>query len=375
MSTELTRISDQHLRHLSEVDGSGPIVSVFLAPTRDTLGQHAAEQRLEALAREGRRALCAAPWNLEEGAAKALLEPIITEMAEVERGPDESLACFVAAGWSRMYLVAGDTPDRVTVASRVDLLPVIEALGDDVEFHLLTLTQDHVRLFRCDAIGWHRLHSVDLPESRADALWFEHYEQASSIHGGNHVGRDQIAGMVHGSGSHKEQHKEATERFVRAVDRALPVDVHDGEIPLVVVAVEYEASLFRDVRPHTDLVLITELGSPERLPMTRVHECAVDLLRSRRRVARASLVDRFRSLDGTGLTVHGFADAIEAARRGSVDVVIIPSSGPSSGGELNGADRRSLLDVAAAAIQTGGSITFVDDGLEAIAPVAAILRY
>jgi hypothetical protein len=370
MTSDTERITLQQLRHLSGRAAAGPVVSFYLSPERDTIGHEASVQRLQALVREARRTLMAEPWELSETDSDRLLAPVAARMAEVERGPDESLAWFVSEQGIDSFLVGGPVPDRVTVAPTVDLLPAAAALDDDVEFHLLVLSQNHVNLYHCDGIGWRHVPGDQMPESRADALWHEDYEQYDTIHGGAHVGSGQIIG-VHGGGSFKEEHKEGTGRFIRAVARALPSRVRESGLPLVVAAVEYEAALFRDMSRPIDVVLLTSFGSPEHVPISRLHGRAVEVVRERRTAERAALVERYRSLAGTGRTVRGVGDTGAAAEKGQVEVAMIPRRMDL----VPEPDRCPLVEVAAAALSHGAAIATVDEIDADVSPIAAILRY
>ncbi len=331
------------------------MVSFYLSPERDTIGHEATVQRLHALVRQAKRLLGAPPWRFTEAEADRLIEPVGVGMAEVERGPDESLVWFVSSTGTEQYLVGGFVADRVTVADTVDLLPVASALDDDVSFHLLVLSQNHVHLYHCDGIGWRRLPGEQMPESRADALWSE--------------GRDQVNDVT--VEAIKDDRKQATARFVQAVARHLPTAVHDASVPLVVAAVEYEAVMFRDASHHPDIELLTPCGSPEHVPIAKMHAQAVDLLRGRRREQRAFLLERYRALVGTGKTVRGNDDTQSAADRGQVEVVLIPRFV----GLIAEPMRQPLVTVVAAVLSHGGTVATIDEAEDEVLPVAAILRY
>ena len=371
MTTHEMRLDRGQLRRLAALDLPGPCVSIYLAPVRGSAGRQATDDALHDLLRNARSQLAADPWRLTGRAADTLLATAADLITNGEHDDETSTATFVGPDFVEHFVLPGPVGSRVSVLGRPDLLPAADAVVRELPFHLLVLSQHRVELHRCTATGSSPVPDVDLPESFEDEQWYEHHQPNLNLHGGNHVGQSQIVGMRGGT-SPKDVHKESVARFVAAVDQALPPEVHDGTLPLVVVAVMYEAAMLRDTRPHRDLVLITDLGSPDRLSVDEMRAAALRHLAARTDVETQVLVERYRSLAGTGTTASGLPELLEAARQAQIDTLLVD---PGRRERAEGDEAAALVELTAATLAAGGAVRLLPNDLPGAEAAVALLRY
>ena len=372
MTTHERCLDSSQLRRLAALDLPGPCVSIYLAPVRGTIGRLSTEETVHTLLRDARPQLTAEPWSLDGRAATRLLQPVLDMALASGRHDDEGAAVFVAADLVERFAVPGITESCISVGRRPDLLPAALAAAKDHAFHLLVLSQRRVELHRCTATESVPVSDADLPSSLEDALWYEHHSPSSNLHGGAHIGQDTIAAIGHGGDSMKDVRKDAIQRFIGMVDRALPPEVHDGPLPLVVAALEFEAAMLRDARPHRDLLLLTALGTPERHSIEELRTAAAAMLQERAEHGRPEALDRYATLAGTGRTCSGTPAVTEAAAHGQVGTLLVD---PVDVAALTDDVRVTLTDAVAAVLATGAEVVGVPHGALGDEPVAALLRY
>lgn len=354
MMTDVRQLDEQVLRDLAHRPVSAPCVSFYLPPTRGSIGRQAANESLRMLQRHAADMLTGAPWELSDAATAELIEPAVAQLASIERQPYEGLACFVDADGCHTVVVPGPTPTTVTVAAEPDLLPLVTALGTQFDFDLLILSQRHVQLFRCTANELEPMTRYDLPANLDDAL-------ATDLNETNATPLDR-------GSTYKEERKEAVERFVQIVERRLPPSVREGRRPLVVAAIDFEAAVFAKASSHPMLVKLTDLGSPEHLSASKVHEAAVALIAQRAQASAEGVRDRFSELDGTGRTAREPDDVRQAADEGRVDTLLVAP-------EVAEARASELAAVVKATLRTGGRVMTVSPTSNGEPSIAAILRY
>jgi hypothetical protein len=159
-----------------------------------------------------------------------------------------------------------------------------------------------------------------LPASRADALWDEHHERQLNVHGGSHQGVDRITGILHGSPSDRDLHKQQLLRFFRIVDEALWGVLHDKNVPLLVAGVEFELAVYREANHYPYLAATIDTGNPDRLDADELHAkiwpTAADLLDAPRR----QLLERVAS---SAEALTSLATILTACQEGRVAALLV----------------------------------------------------
>ncbi|MGD9701660.1 MAG: hypothetical protein AB7Q42_11555 [Acidimicrobiia bacterium] len=352
MTTRVRHLDEEVLRQLA-ADLRGPCVSMYLPPQRGTIGRLATERRIEQLRRMARDQLVAAPWSFDDRSVSELLDPAMHRLDTVEREPNEGFALFLTALSTDLVIVPGDTPELVTVAEEADLLPLVTALAKQTEFDLLVLSQNNVQLFRSSAHDLQPMVRYDLPRSREDALWYERHEPNQSA--------------LHPGPSFKDERKDSIERFIEVVERRLPPPVREGRLPLVVAAVDYEAALFRKASSHPKLLVLTKLGSPDRVPLARLHDAAAELVLQHGCADLEERRTRFAELAGTGLTADDPGELRAAAADGRIETLFVS--------DHTALPAVMMVEIVAGTLRTGGTVV-ASTPSDALGPVvAATLRY
>src|SRR5439155_18776589 len=84
--------------------------------------------------------------------ARALLEQI-----DFWKHQGDGLACFLADGWFRTFRLPMPVRDRVAVAGRFCIVPLLPFISGDGKFFVLALSQNGMRLLQCTRFGLQRL--------------------------------------------------------------------------------------------------------------------------------------------------------------------------------------------------------------------------
>ena len=302
-----------HLLHELACWPKGPCVSLYLPLDPKHPDIEADRLALKDLVGDSRRQLENAT-TLRRPAIDELLAPAEALLdAEWWALGSRGYGLFAAAGRSTQVHLDVDVPSIAVVADRFVVTPLVAALPGADRFYVLAVSQNRVRFLRGDRDGLIDVAVPGLPKSRADALWYEHHERHLGAHGGSHQGVDRIVDTVHGSASARDLRKQQLSRFFRVVDEAVRRVLHDEKAPLVVVGVDFELAVYREVNHYAHLATI-DTGNPERLSMAELHSSAWTAAASALDALRRELVDRIRSSRTPLTAVPAILDACRAGR-------------------------------------------------------------
>ena len=235
-----------------------------------------------------------------------------------------SLALLASRGCVRTELLPFACTPVVEVGRTWYLAPLLRMLIWPAEFHLLTLSEDRVSLYRG---SWEGLEQVDLPIfvprnlddclSRAGAGTMLPFRSEIAVGGGclktdescrESTDRDRLNDRRHG--------------FVHAVARGIEKCVVHDPLPLVLAANNLLHPVFRDAYRGAGLTEPGICGSPDALTPTELHEQAVSLVYAEYERELQSTRDRFRQIAETAEVSLRLEEILPAACQGRVNSII-----------------------------------------------------
>ncbi len=262
---------------------AGPCISLYFATQRGGPDRRQNVVRFRNQLREAEQSLATSDAPLGEQERAALLEPLHA-LAGNDRFWNhalDGLAVLRSPDFYKVYKLQRAVPTRTIVADSFHIKPLLRILQSADRFEVLAITRDHVRLFRGDRDG---LDEVELdpsvPRSLTDALGeelTEPHDAARAVRVSATAGRG--TAVHYGSGSKSDETDKDTERYFRAVDRAI-VDTHarQSAVPLVLAALpEYHAA-FRAVSHNPLLVDEAIAGNPDALSTDELRARAWEII-------------------------------------------------------------------------------------------------
>jgi len=371
-------------------DGPGLKVSLYL-PTNRT-GPETAQDPIRL-----KNLLTRAAAELEELGARsaeidALLRPALALLDDVDFWAHQAsgLAVFVAPGGVEVFRLPSTVNELAVAGDRFWLRPLLPLLGGDGRFYVLALSQNRVRLYEGSRDAVREVDMGDLPRSLRDVVGYDWEEASLQFHSGVPRSRGgPRAAMFHGHGSPKDDDKPEIAAFLRVVDDGITRLLDGDDVPVVLAAVEFVASIYRQITRLPRVAAEVIEGSPDRLPLAELHRRAWGIVAPGFWAERDAAAERFRALASTNLATINLAATIARATEGRIDTLFV-ATGVSAWGRLSAADRDleihperrpgdlDLIDVAAInALLTGARVYAVSPELMPIAgeATAAILRY
>lgn len=401
----MTSPTRQELRSLRD-NARPPCVSIHLPTGRSAVEVPKNRIRLKNLLREAEEQLTERDEKKPDellASARRLLDD-----ASFWQQTGDALALFLSRGASQNFLVGEPLPELAVVGDRFHFAPLLPLLGADGHFHLLALSQKHVRLFTA---GRHSVHEVELrglPRSIQEALHYDETEHALQFHSvpatpqtiGSR-GRPSVAGqafatsrrqgMFHGHGTVEDDAKEQVERFFQLLADELEKvwHLHAPVLPLVLAGVDYEQAIYRAVSKHPRIVASGIDGNPELLSgeqlLDRAWPLVEPVLHDEERRAAAA----FHDLAGTPRASSDLEEVLLAAADGRIGTLFC-DTWAHRWGRFDANERtvevhpsrepgdEDLVDRAATETFFHGGRVYAasgDDALNALGPLAAVFRY
>ena len=295
------------------------------------------------------------------------LEPMLISQAQDIPPGTHGLAGFTRASFQRALPLPIEVAEHTATGYHFFLRPILSLYCESELFHILALSQKHVRLFEAD-----RFHVAELPMALIPAeipdfdipgfkkeLQF-HLTAPGSGHG---------AVMYHGG---RDEPKDRTALFLRGVHKAVHVALRSRTGPVVVAAVNYIASLYASANADPNLTPRHIEGNPDLLTPQELREKAWHIVAPCFAARQEREIAKYRELAGTGLTSSELNEILAHAGNGRVRALFIESAACEA--DHNGEDL--LNNAAIATLRDGGLVYQLPRAaMPAESSIAALYRY
>lgn len=395
-------IGRSEFNELLTLDCAAPCVSIYMPMQRRFPEQTQNEVRFRNLLKEvedgQRRPDLPAPDEALLGALRALLDD-----RELWAHPREGLAVFAAPGFLRAHLLPRPVPERVVLASRFLIKPLLRMVQSADRYQILVLNRERLRLLEGNRDA---LEEIDLapgvPQTIEEALGAELTEAKTHAYSygtgpaGGAGGRrsmtagPKVGGIHHGQGTKKDELDVDIERFFRTVDRAI-LEHHSrpSGLPLLLAALpEYHAP-FRSLSHNPQLLEHGIEANADALADDDLRERAWRCMEPVYLKRLQLLIDRYGAARGANRGDDALPQVALAAVVGRVDVLLLERDRHVEGGMdpatgvLLPADTvdapapgDALDDLAEAVLRNGGEVIVVPpERMPSTTGLAAIYRY
>ncbi len=252
----------------------------------------------------------------------------------------DGLAVLSGPGLFRVFGLQRPVVELVVVADSFHTKPLRLFLQSVDRYQVLGLSLSKVRLFEGnrDALDEIKL-APGVPRTISEALGEELTEPHQTVSSYGGVGGDATP-MHHGQGGKKDEVQIDTERFFRAVDRAV-LEHHSrpSGLPLILAALPEHHHLFHQVSHNSFLMANGITVNPDALSIDELRERAWQVVEPQYQARLAALADEFAVAKSDGRGSDDLAQVAQAAAGGRVATLLIESDRQIAG-HLDGATGR-----------------------------------
>lgn len=316
-------------------------VSIFL-PTHpsDTEGRQDA-LRLKNLLRDAENAL------RRRGHRRHQTEQILATArgwindAEVWKHQGKGLAVFITERETKSYRTDVEVEELCVVGDHFQIAPLVSQVTGDGTFHVLALSQNHVRLFEATRDDIAEVELTEVPRSLEDALGQEVRRDTLQWHTrtpptvGAGAPRD---AMFHGQGAGADDVDPEQRQYVQLVDRALLTELGDGRPPMVIAAAPKIAGLYHQLSRHPRLIAGCVEGNPDAMEARELHARAWALAEPWFATERVQALELYPQMEDAGRATTDLGEILRAAEEGRVGTLMI-AKGVHRWGDMDEATR------------------------------------
>ena len=261
-----------------------------------------------------------------DDAVQALIAPFkaLAQDHDFWTHTQDGLAVLRASGLFYVFLLPSPVAELAVVADSFHTKPLRQRLQSTGRYQVLALSLQQVQLFEGDR---HTLDAValapEVPQSMSAALGAELTEPYSSVSSYGGLGGGHMA-MHHGQGGKKDEIDADTERFFRAVDRAV-LENHSkpSGLPLMLVALPEHQQMFRKLSHNPCLMASGLMVAPQSLTPDALCQRAWEVAAPQQQAQQAAWRDAYAVSAAKGLGSEDLPQVAHAAVAGRVAMLLI----------------------------------------------------
>jgi hypothetical protein len=365
----------------------GLCVSIYMPAHRKSPRSEQDRTRFKNLVRRAEKTLKKrGPRNIEK-----IIEPARRLLDDIDfwNHQNNGLAVFANNDIFRYFRLPQRFAELLVVTDRFHTKPLLPLVSEEAGFHILALSQKHVRLLTATRFTVDELELEDIPKSLEEAMRYDVIDgQQLQLHRARGSG-GQGAAVFHGQVMGDEDNKEKIEQFLHRVDNGVTKRLSgDGSPPLVLAGVEFLQSMYREVSHYANILDEGVRGNPDERDSEELHRQAKKVVEPYFSASRHRAVELYRNLTGTEQASHDVKAIARAALHGRVSQLLVARDTEVWGtydeknDEVVRHEKRApgdedLLDFAAAqTLQHGGTVFVIDrEEMPDHHLAAAVFRY
>lgn len=226
----------------------------------------------------------------------------------------------------RVFRLQRPVPELAVVADSFHTKPLRHFLQSVSRYQVLGLSLDKIELFEGTRDSLDKIDSAPgVPRTMTEALGSELTDSHQTVasYGGTAQGSSP---MRHADGGRRDEVQIDSERFFRAVDRAV-LEHHSRPtgLPLILAALPEHHHLFHQVSHNPFLVAEGLTIHPDALPIEELRERAWQVVEPHYRARLATLASEFEKAKSGGLGSDNLVEVAHAAANGRVATLSIES--------------------------------------------------
>jgi hypothetical protein len=239
--------------------------------------------------------------------------------------PADGLALFIARDVFQYHQVPLPLRDDVVLADHFSLRPLIPLFAGDGRFYLLAFSQKHVRFFEATRTGMQERAVPEMLKSIDDLRQYEEVEDHVAGHTVSVPRGGRADLMFHGQGNiaDKTTYKANVLQYLQIISRRLEKYLDAETAPLVLAAVDYELSFYREVNSYQYLLEEGIAGNPDEANEEDLHRAAWKIVAPYFARAKETSLEHFADLSGTDKTSVRVEEILPAACRGQVRTLFV----------------------------------------------------
>jgi hypothetical protein len=298
----------------------------------------------------------------------------------------EGLAVLATAHDLHVMLLQRPVPELAVVADRFHVRPLLRILQSAERYQVLCLTRQTAKLYQGNRDALDPIEVDSFPATMTEALGDEVTEYERTMHS---AGAGGGVAIQHGIGAKKDEVTKDTERYFRAVDRAVSDRFSKPSgLPLILVALPEHQPVFRAISQNPALREAGVAANPDVMSVDQLRAAVWHVVEPMYLARLAELSESYRNAAAHQKGTADLSDAARAAVEGRVATLLVEadrivpgrldaSNGAIASAPLDHPEVGDLLDeLAVTVLKTGGEVVIVPkERMPSASGLAATYRF
>ena len=229
----------------------------------------------------------------------------------------------------------------VYVSHQYYIVPLTPLFEFESPYYILSLSQDHVRLFEGNKFGLKDLYVNEFaPEKLEEVVGFDFEQKMLQFRSGQAL---HSAGSFHGRGEGKDDSVKEITYFFREINKGVNKAIKNKNAPLILACIDWLYPIYKEANTYPNLYPEHLSGDSEYTPISELKDNAWSLLSDFYLLKRKQKIELYNEVSHTPKASHQISDIIPAAVQGKIDTLFI-KKGDKAYGTFNRNKNCIILD-------------------------------
>ena len=241
----------------------------------------------------------------------------------------KGLVIFISPGYFQYFRVNTTFPEKSSVSSYFNIIPLVSDIMFDDNFYILALSRNENRVFLANSDGITQLDIEGIPKNLQEISQYTVSEKSLSSHSS---GKKGAGAIFHGVGEIDADKREELLQYFRQIDQGLNKYLDKKEkSPLIIMSVKDLVPIYFEVNSYPYLLKETMEGNPDECSADLIHKNALPIASDYFHSQLDNISSVYHDLKGTGKTSNQLEDVVSAAYFSRVEQLSIKSNTAQSG--------------------------------------------
>jgi hypothetical protein len=364
------------------------LISIYLPTFKKGTEVNKSRIQLKNLLKEAEEKLTNKGMNKRE--VDSFLEPAHKLLDETIfwQNQEESLALFISEKKFKYFKLPINVLPIVVSSDVYYIRPLLKLTTSYVNFNVLTLSQDEIKLYKCNQYSIEEIKVPEIDELVDDYIPIVELNRESNSPKG--AASSGVGPGIHGYNEISRTEENDISSYLKKIDKEVNKVLKDEKNPLIIYSVDYIYPMYKELSSYGNILDSSIKGSPLEVNPKDIHSKAMSIFSKVLDGNYNKEVERFNKITNTNpeLTSIELEDVVKEAYKGSIETLFVSYDVQVWGkfdeenfkveileSESEGA--RDLLDYAALTTLENGGKVYIFDRVQIpeIKSLAAVLRY
>jgi hypothetical protein len=247
----------------------------------------------------------------------------LLEQPSLWQSSAHGLAVLISEAGTRVYHLPFSCEELCVVSGRFHIVPLLAWQQREASYYLLTLSENHVRLFSGTDNSLEQMTAPELPKSKAETLHHEKPEGAYQVHSGQPQFRGKEGLVFTGHGGKADVSNPELSAFCRAVGEAVGEALKLRTEPLVVACVDHLFAIYHRHNKYPHLLKKHIPGNVDHVSLEELRQCAWSLAESLKAEQEKAAIEKYWNVEHQGRNCNRLEQVLPAAAAGEVETLFI----------------------------------------------------